>query len=115
MDEKKKLSITKKNFTNLVSFYEENIGFLTSSITDRLAIIVEIYPIEWIFEAISYAKSHDIRAWTFIQNYLENKLVKSNKNYQRKDEMNAESTEFFSTSRSKQDPYQSVVKRTWRR
>jgi len=100
------------SFSNIVQVYETNIGLLTSAITDKLLIASRIYSYDLIIEAIMHAKDNQRRNWTYVQGYLDLKTDK--KNNTRKENMsNAKSTRFSFKSKDRDDPYKSVIKRTW--
>lgn len=103
------------SFSSVVHDYEQNIGLLTNTITDKLLIASKIYSYEWIHEAILDAKNNDRKNWTYIQKYLE---IRKNKNvvFTRKEGMNyAKSTRLSGQSSKANDPYQSVIKRSWKK
>lgn len=52
--------------------YEQNIGLLTPLIAERLVDALEIYPTEWIADAIAEAVSYNRRSWRYINRILEN-------------------------------------------
>ena len=47
------------SFSGIVHEYEQNIGLLTNTITDKLLIASKIYSYEWIREAILDAKDKE--------------------------------------------------------
>ena len=103
------------SFSSIVHDYEQNIGLLTNAITDKLLIASKIYSYEWIHEAILNAKDNDRKNWTYIQKYLE---IRKNKNVTltRKEIMNnAKSSRFSYKSSKTDDPYKSVIKRSWKK
>ncbi|MBX6341862.1 MAG: DnaD domain protein [Thermomicrobiaceae bacterium] len=56
---------------NVFRLYEENVGLVTPLIADRLVEALELYPEEWIEEAIQEAVSYNRRQWRYIQRILE--------------------------------------------
>jgi DnaD/phage-associated family protein len=55
---------------NIFRLYEENIGPLTPLISDALREAEQIYPIEWIEEAIRRAVFKNARHWRFVEAIL---------------------------------------------
>ncbi len=51
--------------------YEQNIGLVTPIIADQLIEALELYPREWIEEAIHEAVNYNRRQWRYIQRILE--------------------------------------------
>ena len=51
--------------------YEQNIGLVTPIIADQLIEALELYPREWIEEAIREAVNYNRRQWRYIQRILE--------------------------------------------
>jgi DnaD/phage-associated family protein len=56
---------------NVFRLYEQNIGLLTPLIADQLIGAMEMYPAEWIEEAIGEATGYNRRSWRYIQRILE--------------------------------------------
>ena len=56
--------------TNIFQLYEENIGPLTPIIADMLRDAQEIYPIEWVEEAIQLAVKNNVRRWKYVEAIL---------------------------------------------
>ena len=102
----------KKSFSEIVSFYEENLGFITSSITDKLTFAMKLYPQELIVEAIINAKLKNNRSWFFIQNFLEKRSHATHQTRKEKN-TNAKSSGFSIQGDRQQDPYKSVITRSW--
>jgi DNA replication protein len=55
----------------IFKLYEQNIGLVTPIIADRLVEALELYPEEWIADAIAAAVSYNRRNWRYIQRILE--------------------------------------------
>ncbi len=55
---------------NIFRLYEENIGPLTPIIADRLKDAEELYPPEWINEAVHIAVERNVRNWRYIEGIL---------------------------------------------
>jgi DNA replication protein len=51
--------------------YEQNIGLVTPIIADRLVEAMELYPEQWIEDAIASAVSYNRRNWRYVQRILE--------------------------------------------
>lgn len=51
--------------------YEQNVGLVTPIIADQLIEALELYPREWIEEAIREAVNYNRRQWRYIQRILE--------------------------------------------
>ncbi len=56
---------------NVFRLYEQNIGVLTPLIADQLIEAIELYPNDWIDEAINEAVSLNRRNWRYIQRILQ--------------------------------------------
>jgi len=56
---------------NVFELYERNIGILTPMIAEELKEAEDIYPADWIEEAIKEAVSLNIRKWRYIVSILE--------------------------------------------
>ena len=56
---------------NVFELYERNIGILTPMIAEELKEAEDIYPAEWIEEAVKEAVSLNIRKWRYIASILE--------------------------------------------
>ncbi len=56
---------------NVFRLYEQNIGMLTPLLAERLIEALELYPQEWIEDAIAEAVSYGRRNWRYIQRILE--------------------------------------------
>ena len=56
---------------NIFELYESNIGMLTPMIAEELKEAEDIYPAEWIEQAIKEAVSLNIRKWRYIVSILE--------------------------------------------
>ena len=102
----------KKSFSEIVSFYEENLGFITSAITDKLTLAMQLYPQELIVKAIMNAKLKNNRSWFFIQNFLEKQNHAISKN-RKEENIDAKSSGFSIQGERQQDPYKSVIKKSW--
>ena len=57
---------------NTYQLYEENIGIITPIIADSLKDLEEIYPLEWIEEAIKEAIKNNVRKLRYIEVILKN-------------------------------------------
>jgi DNA replication protein len=57
---------------SLFSLYEKNIGMLTPLLTDQIETAMELYPLNWIEEAIREAVTYNKRNWRYVQRVLEN-------------------------------------------
>jgi DNA replication protein len=57
---------------DIFTLYEQNIGMLTPLIADELRDAEQIYPQEWIGEAIKEAAALNKRSWRYIAKILEN-------------------------------------------
>ena len=55
----------------IYSLYEQNIGILTPIIGDQLREAEEIYPKEWVSDAIHEAAAQNKRSWSYISRILE--------------------------------------------
>jgi len=56
---------------NIFRLYQENIGPLTPIIADALREAVDIYPVEWIEEAIKIAVQNNVRRWRYVESILD--------------------------------------------
>ncbi len=56
---------------NIFRLYQENIGPLTPIIADALREAEDIYPIEWIEEAIQIAVQNNVRRWRYVERILD--------------------------------------------
>lgn len=56
---------------NVFRLYEQNVGLVSPIIADQLIEALEIYPEEWIEEAIHEAVGYNHRHWRYIQSILE--------------------------------------------
>jgi len=56
---------------NIFALYEQNVGMLSPMIADELREAEELYPVEWITEAIREAVGQNIRSWRYISRILE--------------------------------------------
>ena len=56
---------------NVFALYEQNVGMLSPMIADALREAEELYPAEWITEAIGEAVRQNIRSWRYISRILE--------------------------------------------
>lgn len=57
---------------SVFSLYEKNIGMLTPLLTDQIETAMELYPLEWIEDAIQEAVLYNKRNWRYVQRVLEN-------------------------------------------
>jgi DnaD/phage-associated family protein len=56
---------------NIFRLYQENIGPLTPIIADALREAEDIYPVEWIKEAIQIAVQNNVRGWRYVEKILD--------------------------------------------
>jgi len=56
---------------NVFELYEQNIGMMSPMIADALLEAEELYPQEWIEDAISEAVQQNVRSWRYISRILE--------------------------------------------
>jgi DnaD/phage-associated family protein len=56
---------------NVFRLYEQNIGLVTPIIADQLIEAIEIYPEQWLEEAITESVSYNRRSWRYVQRILE--------------------------------------------
>jgi len=56
---------------NVFRLYEQNVGLVTPIIADQLIEALELYPEQWIEDAIQEAVSYNRRQWRYIQRILE--------------------------------------------
>ena len=56
---------------NIFRLYQENIGPLTPIIADALREAEDIYPVEWVEEAIQIAVQNNVRRWRYIEKILD--------------------------------------------
>ena len=56
---------------NIFALYEQNVGMLSPMIADELREAEELYPVEWISEAIGEAVGLNKRSWRYISRILE--------------------------------------------
>jgi len=56
---------------NIFRLYQENIGPLTPIIADALREAIDIYPVEWIKEAIQIAVQNNVRRWRYVESILD--------------------------------------------
>jgi len=56
---------------NIFRLYQENIGPLTPIIADALREAENIYPVEWIEEAIKIAVQNNVRRWRYVESILD--------------------------------------------
>jgi len=56
---------------NIFALYEQNVGMLSPMIADELREAEELYPVEWISEAIREAVGLNKRSWRYISRILE--------------------------------------------
>ncbi|MGC4086011.1 MAG: DnaD domain protein [Vicinamibacterales bacterium] len=57
---------------SVFSLYEKNIGMLTPLLTDQIETAMELYPLDWIEDAIREAVTYNKRNWRYVQRVLEN-------------------------------------------
>ncbi len=57
---------------SVFSLYEKNIGMLTPLLTDQIETAMELYPLDWIADAIREAVAYNKRNWRYVQRVLEN-------------------------------------------
>jgi DnaD/phage-associated family protein len=56
---------------NIFALYEQNVGMLSPMIADELREAEELYPVEWISEAMREAVGLNKRSWRYISRILE--------------------------------------------
>ena len=56
---------------NVFELYEQNIGMMSPMIADALLEAEDIYPQEWIEDAISEAVQQNVRSWRYVSRILE--------------------------------------------
>ncbi len=57
---------------SVFSLYEKNIGMLTPLLTDQIETAMELYPLDWIEDAVREAVTYNKRNWRYVQRVLEN-------------------------------------------
>jgi len=57
---------------SIFSLYEKNIGLLTPLLVDQIETAMELYPLEWIEDAVLEAVTYNKRNWRYVQRVLEN-------------------------------------------
>jgi len=57
---------------SVFSLYEKNIGMLTPLLTDQIETAMDLYPLDWIEDAILEAVTYNKRNWRYVQRVLEN-------------------------------------------
>lgn len=57
---------------SVFSLYEKNVGMLTPLLTDQIETAMELYPLDWIEDAIREAVTYNKRNWRYVQRVLEN-------------------------------------------
>jgi len=57
---------------NAFRLYEQNIGPLTPLIADQITRAIEIYPDDWIEDAMAEAVAYNRRSWRYVSRILEN-------------------------------------------
>lgn len=78
---------------NIFKLYEENIGLITPMMAEILKEDEQIYPADWIKEAIQMAVTRNIRNWKYVQAILSRwqKEGRGNEQYRRDDSQDPES------------------------
>lgn len=78
---------------NIFKLYEDNIGLITPIMADILKEDEEVYPADWIKEAIQMAVARNIRNWKYVQAILSrwHKEGRGNEQYRRDDSQDPES------------------------
>jgi len=56
---------------NIFRLYQENIGPLTPIIADALREAEDIYPVDWVEEAIKIAVQNNVRRWRYVESILD--------------------------------------------
>lgn len=56
----------------MFALYEQNIGLVTPIIADRLVEALDLYPEQWVRDAIGEAVGYNKRSWRYIQRILQN-------------------------------------------
>jgi DnaD/phage-associated family protein len=57
---------------SVFSLYEKNIGLLTPLLTDQIETAMDLYPLDWIEDAILEAVTYNKRNWRYVHRVLEN-------------------------------------------
>lgn len=65
-------AVVASTLPSLFSLYEKNIGMLTPLMTDQIETAMELYPLDWIEDAIREAVIYNKRNWRYVQRVLEN-------------------------------------------
>jgi DNA replication protein len=83
---------------DVFNLYEQNIGMLTPIMANKLVEALELYPEDWISEAIGEAVAYNRRNWRYIQRILENWTSegKSNETDRRTDEGHLDPEKYLS-------------------
>lgn len=83
---------------DVFNLYEQNIGVLTPIMAGKLVEALDLYPEDWISEAIGEAVSYNRRNWRYIQRILENWTSegKSNETDRRTDEGHLDPEKYIS-------------------
>ncbi len=89
---------------NIFVLYEQNIGSLTPLIADQLRDAEQIYPIEWIRDAIRLAVENNARSWRYVLSILERWRLEG-----KKDGISSRDTQ-KELRRQVPDEYQDIVK-----
>ncbi len=89
--------------------YEQNIGLVTPIIADRLVEALELYPEQWIEDAIGAAVSYNRRNWRYIQRILETWATEGRTNEANRRDQS--STGDFDPERHLSGPYAHIFRR----
>jgi DnaD/phage-associated family protein len=73
--------------SNIFRLYEENVGILTPMIADMLRDAEQIYPLDWIEDAVQIAVSKNIRNWRYIEAILRRWQEKGRDNNNKQDDV----------------------------
>ena len=55
---------------NIYSIYEQNIGMITPHIAELIKESENLYPVEWVEDAIKHASKQNKRSWAYIESIL---------------------------------------------
>ncbi|MEI7988750.1 MAG: DnaD domain protein [Chloroflexota bacterium] len=80
--------------SNIFRLYEENIGVLTPLIADLLRDAEQIYPLDWIEEAMQIAVTKNVRNWRYIEAILRRWQEKGRDNNNRQEENGDDEEEY---------------------
>ena len=93
VSEKESRSETDPLPVNIFKLYENEIGVLTKVVSDKMSIIEQDYPQDWISDAITEAATHNARNLAYIEAILKRRKIGGGKN---KKSSVLEGADFFS-------------------